>query len=109
VRAMTVTRDVRSKGAAPPDRRAGQDRLRTSPKTPALLILRQRISQWDSLTREQRRSRGPLTQREGASADAASPRHNDGCLCAPPYYASERDRMPRSGLGKTPLTGRAVR
>ena len=60
VRAMPVTRDVRSKNAAPPDRRAGKDRPQASSRMTALLILRQGLRQLDSLTRGQRRSRGPL-------------------------------------------------
>ena len=36
------------------------------------------------------------------------PRRNDGCACTPLHYASERDRTALPGLGKAPLTGRAV-
>ena len=106
---MPVTRDVRSKGAAPPDRRAGQDRLRASPETPAVLILRQGLSQQDSLTKGQRRSRGPRDTMGGGVHRrcpltvmmVASVHH----LITP---ASVTGRH-RAGLGKTPLIRRAVR
>ena len=68
-----MTQDVRSKNAAPPDRRAGQDRPRAGPKTPALLILRQEVSQQDSLTRGQRRSRGPHDTTGGGVHRRCSP------------------------------------
>ena len=104
-----MTRDVHFKGAAHPDRRAAQDRLRASPETPAILILRQGLSQQDSLTRGQRRSRGPRDTMGGGVLRrcpltvmmVASVHH----LITP---ASVTGRH-RAGLGKTPLTSRAIR
>ena len=92
-----MTQDVRSKNAAPPDRRADQNRLCAGSRTPALLILRQGISQQDFLTRGQRpQTLPPLTVMMVASA------HHFITL------ASVTGR-PKPNLGKTPLTGRAVR
>ena len=107
---MLGTRDVRSKGAAPPDRRASQDRLRASPEMPAILILRQGLSQQDPLIRgtvplmraPRHNERGrlqmlpPLAVMMVASAHhLITPASVTGCL--------------RPDLGKTPLTRSAVR
>ena len=103
-----MTQDVRSKNTAPPDRRAGQDRPRVGPKTPALLILRQEVSQQDPLTRVQHCSRGPRDTMGGGVHRCCPPHRNDVAsahhLITP---ASVTGRL-RSDLGKTPLTRSAV-
>jgi len=105
-----MTQDVLSKNAAPPDKRAGQDRPRAGPKTPALHILRQDVSQHDPpdkgkapLTRAPRHNgRGrPQTLPPLAVMMVASAHH----LITPAIVTGRI----RPDLGKTPLTRSAVR
>ena len=101
VRSMPVTRDVRSKNAAPPDRRAGQDKPRAGPGTPASLILRRGLGQLHSLTRGQRRSSRPRDTTGGGV--------HRRCILPTVMMSTSMTGHPRLVLGKTPLTGRAVR
>ena len=81
---------------------------RTGSTTPAPLIARRERRLHGSLTEGQQLPCGPHdTVGEGVNGRPL-PGCNDGRLCAPLHYASEHDRTTLPGLGKAPLTGRAV-
>ena len=81
---------------------------RTGSTTPALLILRCRHRLQGSLTEGQRRPCRPRDARGEGVNGRLLPHCNDGCPCAPFLYVSGSDWTPLSGLGKAPLTERAI-
>ena len=81
---------------------------RTGSTTSAPHIARRKHRLQGSLTKGQRLLCGLRdTTGEGVNGHRL-PCRNDGRPCAPLYYSSERDRTALPGLGKAPLTGRAV-
>ena len=81
---------------------------RTGSTTPTPLIVRREHWLQGSLTEGQHFPSGP----HDAMGEGVNGRHlsccNGGLPCTPLHYASERDRTALPGLGKAPLTERAV-
>ena len=99
---------MRSKTAAPHSGRAGQAKSRTGSTTPAPLFLPHERGLQGPLTRAQSQLRGPRdTTGEGVN-EHHLPLRNNGPLCTLLHYASRCDQTTLPGLGKAPLTGRAV-
>ena len=103
-----MTRNVRTKDAAPPDRCGGQDMPRTGSTTQLSLSCGVGIGYRTPWQRDSTTRAGPVTIQEEVSMDIASPAV---IMVASAHHlitpASVTGR-PRPNLGNTPLTGCAV-